>query len=193
METSSNGEQSQSTNPPTPHTINSGDSGFQGVVKATPFITPKAASDPGTSHQKHVSFIETPVEGEQKREKEVDTGKSSLGAQKTDCEQKGEMRFGQSKPSNISHGTKTSSNSQSTVSTRTGGDGYSSSTFNHVSELNTGRYKKGLNAKFLRHNPRFINEPICHVLPNEISASVGDCMQWGDVEVKGQCETQRKM
>ena len=41
-----------------------------------------------------------------------------------------------------------------------------------------GRYKKGLNASFLRHNPRHINEPVCHVLPNETSSSVQDCLQW---------------
>ena len=37
---------------------------------------------------------------------------------------------------------------------------------------------KGTCAKFLRQNPRFINEPVCHVLPNEYSASVGACMSW---------------
>ena len=37
---------------------------------------------------------------------------------------------------------------------------------------------KGTCAKFLRQNPRFINEPICQVLPNESSRSVGDCLRW---------------
>ena len=37
---------------------------------------------------------------------------------------------------------------------------------------------KGSCAKFLRENPRFLNEPICHVLPNESSRSVGDCLSW---------------
>ena len=37
---------------------------------------------------------------------------------------------------------------------------------------------KGTCAKFLRQNPRFINESVCHVLPNEYSASVGECMSW---------------
>ncbi len=41
-----------------------------------------------------------------------------------------------------------------------------------------GRYKKGLNAMFLRQNPRFINEPIRHILPNEMSTSVEDCLHW---------------
>lgn len=40
------------------------------------------------------------------------------------------------------------------------------------------RYKKGMNAKFLRQNPRFINEPIRHILPNEMSTSVEDCLHW---------------
>ena len=38
--------------------------------------------------------------------------------------------------------------------------------------------KKGTCAKFLRQNPRFINEPICQVLPNESSGSVGECLSW---------------
>lgn len=38
--------------------------------------------------------------------------------------------------------------------------------------------KKGTCAKFLRQNPRFVNEPICQVLPNESSASVGECLSW---------------
>lgn len=37
---------------------------------------------------------------------------------------------------------------------------------------------KGTCAKFLRENPRFLNEPICQVLPNESSGSVGDCLSW---------------
>ncbi len=37
---------------------------------------------------------------------------------------------------------------------------------------------KGTCAKFLRENPRFLNEPICQVLPNELSGSVGDCLSW---------------
>lgn len=37
---------------------------------------------------------------------------------------------------------------------------------------------KGTCAQFLRHNPRYINEPICHVLPNEQSTSMADCMHW---------------
>lgn len=37
---------------------------------------------------------------------------------------------------------------------------------------------KGQCAQFLRHNPRFINEPICQVLPNESSTSVAECLQW---------------
>jgi hypothetical protein len=37
---------------------------------------------------------------------------------------------------------------------------------------------KGTCAKFLRENPRFLNEPVCHVLPNESSGSVGDCLSW---------------
>ena len=37
---------------------------------------------------------------------------------------------------------------------------------------------KGTCAKFLRENPRFLNEPICQVLPNESSSSVGDCLSW---------------
>lgn len=40
------------------------------------------------------------------------------------------------------------------------------------------RYKRGLNAQFLRHNPRYIHEPVCHVLPNETSSSVGECLVW---------------
>jgi len=44
--------------------------------------------------------------------------------------------------------------------------------------LRSSRYKKGLNAKFIRQNPRFINDPICHVLPNESSSSVHDCLHW---------------
>ena len=36
---------------------------------------------------------------------------------------------------------------------------------------------KGSCAQFLRQNPHFLNEPICHVLPNETSKSVADCMQ----------------
>ena len=42
---------------------------------------------------------------------------------------------------------------------------------------------KGSCAQFLRQNPRFLNEPICHVLPNETSRSVADCMQWTREEV----------
>ena len=38
---------------------------------------------------------------------------------------------------------------------------------------------KGTCAKFLRENPRFLNEPVCQVLPNESSGSVGDCLSWG--------------
>lgn len=37
---------------------------------------------------------------------------------------------------------------------------------------------KGTCAKFLRANPRFLNEPICQVLPNESSGSVSDCLSW---------------
>lgn len=37
---------------------------------------------------------------------------------------------------------------------------------------------KGTCAKFLRENPRFLNEPVCQVLPNESSGSVGDCLSW---------------
>ena len=54
------------------------------------------------------------------------------------------------------------------------------------------RYKKGLNARFLRHNPRYINEPICHVLPNETSSSVQDCLQWEPTHCV-QSNPQRKM
>ena len=46
------------------------------------------------------------------------------------------------------------------------------------SQTNSSTLIKGTCAKFLRQNPRFINEPICHVLPNEYSASVGACMSW---------------
>lgn len=42
---------------------------------------------------------------------------------------------------------------------------------------------KGSCAQFLRQNPRFLNEPICHLLPNETSRSVADCMQWAQEDV----------
>lgn len=45
-------------------------------------------------------------------------------------------------------------------------------------ELTTKNNIKGTCARFLRQNPRFVNEPICQVLPNEHSASVGECLSW---------------
>ena len=42
-----------------------------------------------------------------------------------------------------------------------------------------GNNVKGTCAKFLRENPRFLNEPVCQVLPNESSGSVGNCLSWG--------------
>lgn len=44
---------------------------------------------------------------------------------------------------------------------------------------------KGSHAKFLYENPRFINEPIMHVLPQECSQSVSECMDWSAVEQEG--------
>ena len=37
---------------------------------------------------------------------------------------------------------------------------------------------KGSHAKFLYQNPRYLNEPICQMLPNENSRSVGACLNW---------------
>ena len=42
---------------------------------------------------------------------------------------------------------------------------------------------KGSCAQFLRQNPRFLNEPLCHLLPNETSRSVADCMEWTQEDV----------
>ncbi len=39
---------------------------------------------------------------------------------------------------------------------------------------------KGTHAKFLYENPRFINEPIRYVLPDEGARSVGECMDWSE-------------
>lgn len=55
---------------------------------------------------------------------------------------------------------------------------YQKNTTNDLQASKPERYKKGVNAKFIRQNPRYINEPICHVLSNEISSSVEDCLQW---------------
>lgn len=41
---------------------------------------------------------------------------------------------------------------------------------------------KGSCARFLCQNPRFINEPIRHLLPEENSQSVSECMNWSAME-----------
>ncbi len=40
------------------------------------------------------------------------------------------------------------------------------------------RNTKGSCAQFLRQNPRYINEPICQLLPNENGTSVRECLAW---------------
>lgn len=38
---------------------------------------------------------------------------------------------------------------------------------------------RGAHAQFLRENPRFLNDPICHVVPSETSRDVEECLSWG--------------
>lgn len=38
---------------------------------------------------------------------------------------------------------------------------------------------RGTHAQFLRENPRFLNDPICHVVPSETSRDVEECLSWG--------------
>ena len=38
---------------------------------------------------------------------------------------------------------------------------------------------RGAHAQFLRENPRFLNDPICHVVPSETSKDVEECLSWG--------------
>ena len=40
------------------------------------------------------------------------------------------------------------------------------------------KHVKGTRAKFIRQNPRFINTPICQVLPCEGGKSVAECLEW---------------
>lgn len=47
-----------------------------------------------------------------------------------------------------------------------------------ASNLSHRHTTRGIHARFLYENPRFINEPIMHVLPQETSQSVGECMVW---------------
>ena len=37
---------------------------------------------------------------------------------------------------------------------------------------------KGTVAKFLRENPRFINEPICNLVSSDNCSEVKDCLAW---------------
>ena len=62
----------------------------------------------------------------------------------------------------------------------TNSDSRSDNVLKKTAEANTAtkRTVKGTCAKFLRQNPRFVNEPICQVLPNESSGSVGECLSW---------------
>lgn len=41
---------------------------------------------------------------------------------------------------------------------------------------------KGTRAKFLYENPRFINEPIRYVVPDKGAQSVGECLDWSEME-----------
>ncbi len=41
---------------------------------------------------------------------------------------------------------------------------------------------KGSRAKFLYENPRFINEPIRYVVPDKGAQSVGECLDWSEME-----------
>lgn len=38
---------------------------------------------------------------------------------------------------------------------------------------------RGTHAQFLRENPRFLNDPICRVVPTETSRDVEECLSWG--------------
>ncbi len=55
-----------------------------------------------------------------------------------------------------------------------------------IQSTQPGRYKKGLNAQFLRYNPRYMHEPVCHLLPNETSSCVGECLVWNHQRDKGE-------
>ena len=184
METSRIDKPSEQTSPPNPHTKDSSFSSeteSNGKVRTSPASNFKVSMD-----AKHVTFEQAPQEGDKKGTKDSVTSKNSVGTRKPDGDQLDrKMSSDQSKSPGMSHGGEIS---KSRV------EGSSFSSCNSVTkELSNRRYKKGLNAQFLRQNPRFVNEPICHVLPNEMSASVGDCMQWGDGRVKGQTENQQKM
>ena len=37
---------------------------------------------------------------------------------------------------------------------------------------------KGSHARFLGQNPRYINEPVCQIRPNDGGYSVKDCLSW---------------
>lgn len=65
-----------------------------------------------------------------------------------------------------------------TPSKDTNSDSRSVNVMNRTVETTTKTNIKGTCAKFLRQNPRFINEPICRVFPNEYSTSVGECLSW---------------
>ena len=197
MEASVNDKQNKCASPRTPHTVDSSFSSeveSNGKLKTSSTSASKVTSDAKPSRrQKHVSYEQVPPEGDKKGANELVTAKNSTETEKhyDQLDRKiGNVSFDQSKSSSYSHGGEISQSISPRMEVH---DSTSSSCNSVTKELNKGRYKKGLNAKFLRHNPRFVNEPICHVLPNETSACVGDCMQWGDGRDKGQSESGRKM
>ena len=76
-----------------------------------------------------------------------------------------------------------------TLSKETNSDSRSVNIMNRTVETTTKTNIKGTCAKFLRQNPRFINEPICRVLPNEYSTSVGECLSWRDASTNSTSNT----
>jgi len=46
---------------------------------------------------------------------------------------------------------------------------------------------KGSHARFLGQNPRYINEPVCQIRPNDGGYSVKDCLSWNHQQCQRFC------
>ena len=56
-------------------------------------------------------------------------------------------------------------------------------------ERSSPKHVKGTRAKFIRQNPRFINNPICTIVPCEGGKSVAECLDWKQETVQRHKQT----
>jgi hypothetical protein len=82
-----------------------------------------------------------------------------------------EIKIHRETETHITFGTPSAGNRPSTTNSR-----------GSTPEKSSPKHVKGTRAKFIRQNPRFINSPICQVMPCEGGKSVAECLEWKEEE-----------